>query len=323
MRLTPLLGALALGLATLPAAPLAAQGTAPVAEIAPGEALPGAFLQLPAGEGPFPVIILLGGSEGGDRGARGMAPRFRAEGYAVLGLPYYSPAYYGQDAQFPALPPAFDAIPVDKLEVARDWLAARPDIDAAHIGVYGVSKGAEFALLGGSLIDGFAAIVAIVPSDVVWEGWGVGTSPGRNSSFSWHGEPLPFVPYIGMEEEIAKYGKEGETPRLRLAHDKGRNANPGRVAAARIHVENIDEPVLVAGGDADNVWNSGEMAQYIAERRAAEGLPTVSLIFTDADHGLSGDGSNPNGSYSEADVEAQKAIWPATLKFFEENLKGG
>ncbi|MHA7818658.1 MAG: alpha/beta hydrolase family protein [Erythrobacter sp.] len=316
---------IAAAIVPLLASPLAAQ-TAPemasntaITEIAVGANLPGAFFMKPDGEGPFPAIILLGGSEGGDSGARGKAPLFLEQGYAVLGLPYYSPAW-GQPAQFPELPQAFDAIPVEKAGTAREWLAARNDIRSEDIGIYGVSKGAEFALLAGSYIDGFAAIAAIVPSDVVWEGWGPGTVEGQNSSFSWQGQPLPFVPYEGMNEAFAAAAEKNERARIRVPHDRGRNSNPDLAVAARIAVETIDEPVLVAGGDADNVWNSGEMAQFIAERRAEAGLPTVSLIFTDAGHALSGTGK-PESWMTEDEVEAQLVIWPATLAFFEEHLK--
>lgn len=304
------------------ALPAAAQPAAVApTEIAVGEALPGAFFATPEGSGPFPTIILLGGSEGGDGGARAFAPRFMAQGYAVLGLPYYAPTWPGQPSAFPQLPAAFADIPVEKAHEARRWLCARQDVECGNIGLYGVSKGAEFALLAGSLEPGFAAIAAIVPTDVVWEGWGAGTTEGQSSSFSWKGKPLPFVPYIGMNEEIAKFAIPGAKPRIRLPQDRGRHANPDRAVAARIKVEDIGAPVLVAGGDADQVWNSGEMAQAIAERRAAANLPTVSLIYTDAGHNLSGDGANAGGQLGEADVAAQKEIWPATLAFFERHLK--
>ena len=291
-------------------------------EIAVSSELPGAFFATPdSGDSPYPVIILLGGSEGNDGSARRLAPLFLAQGYAVFGYPYYSPKYYGaQQAQFPELPSAFASIPVDRMETVRDWLMAREDVESDAIGIYGVSKGAEFALLAGSLIEGFAAIAAIVPSDVVWEGWGFGTTEGETSSFSWRGEALPFVPYVGMTTEIAKYADPDQTPRLRTPQDAGRHAFPERVAAARIRVEDIDEPVLVAGGDQDNTWASGEMAQYLAERRHAEGLPTVSLIYPDAGHALSGDGT-PTEWASEADEAAQREIWPTTLAFFAEHLK--
>lgn len=316
----PLAGLVMVGLITT--APAQASQDAPSAaptEIAVGEALPGAFFRTPEGDGPHPVIIILGGSEGGDYGARRQAPLFLAEGYAVLGLPYYSPSY-GQKPQFPELPQAFASIPVESLEVARDWLYARDDIREQDIGIYGVSKGAEYALLAGSLVDGFAAIAAIVPSDVVWEGWGPGTQAGQSSSFSWRGSPLPFVPYIGMGEALSKVASGENDVRFRLPHDRGRNANPNRAVRARIAVEAIDEPVLVAGGDADKVWNSGEMAQAIAEKRAEAGLPTVSLVYTDAGHSLSGTGK-PNEYLTPADIAAQKEIWPATLAFLADNLK--
>ena len=312
--------------ALLLGSPVIAQSGEPVSptEQIVGESLPGAFFMTPDGAGPFPAIILLGGSEGGDGTVRGKAPLFLAEGYAVLGLPYYSPAYFGQQPQFPGLPRAFHNIPIDKLEIARDWLHQQSSVGDQPVGVYGVSKGAEFALLGASLIDGFDAVAAIVPTDVVWEAWGPGTVEGESSSFSWRGEPLPFVPYIGMNEEIAKYATPEPNVRLRTPQDAGRHAYPARVEAARIKIEDIDEPVLVAGGDKDDVWASGEMSQYLAERRYAAGLPTISLVFPDAGHGLSGTGEQlTEGSfrYSEADLAAQREVWPATLAFFAEHLK--
>lgn len=295
-------------------------------EVMVGDALPYAFFATPEGEGPFPAVIVLGGSEGGDFGSRGSAPLFLEQGYAVLGLPYYSPGYLPAERQLPDLPEAFDSIPLEKLEIARDWLRQRDDIMENGIGLYGVSKGAEFVLAGASRIDGFAAVVAIVPSDVIWEGWGPNAKPGEVSSFSWDGKALPFVPYLGMEEEFKKYAIPGATVRLRTPQDAGRRANPGHVPAARIRVENIDEPVLVAGGDADDVWNSGAMAQNISERRAeAGGLETVALIYPGASHALSGNGvqrTEGEFRYDEATLKAQQEIWPATLAFLARHLKG-
>lgn len=320
-----LLAALAVACAAASfAAMSAAEARPPEQALAVGQALPGAFFQRPEGPGPFPTVIVLGGSEGGDFTARQMAPLLLGQGYAVLGLPYYSPDW-GGGSSLPALPEAFHDIPLDRLETARDWLRAQPEAAGSPIGVYGVSKGAEFALAGASRIEGFDAVVAIVPSDVIWEGWGPGTTEGRSSGFSWRGEPLPFVPYVGMRAELAKFGQPGSAPRLRTPHDAGRNAHPDRVEAARIRVEAIDEPVLVAGGDEDGTWASGPMAQRIAEQRAAAGLTTVSVVALEAGHGLSGTGVQPSHGtfrYSDADLAAQAIIWPATLAFLAEHLKG-
>ena len=282
-----------------------------------GDDFPGAFLLRPPGDDQLPAIIVLGGSEGGDFAARLIAPKLASRGYAVVGLPYFSPTYWGQQPQFPELPRAFHNIPVDQLEQVHDWLCEREDVNGHKIGLYGVSKGAEFVLLGSSLIDGFGAVVTYVPSDVVWEAWGPGTTEGESSCFSWRGKPLPFVPYVGMSEEIAKYST-GEKVRMRTPHDKGREANPDRIEAARIRVEDIEAPVFIVAGDEDDVWDSGGMARNIREMRDAAGLQTIAIIDEAAGHGLSGDGYAPT---SEANARVQGQAFPAMLRFFETHLK--
>ncbi|MEO0784995.1 MAG: hypothetical protein AAFY10_04805 [Pseudomonadota bacterium] len=166
---------------------------------------PGAFVMKPAGaEEKLPVLVLLGGSEGGDGSARASGPLFAEQGFAVLGLPYYSPAWFGQQAQIPELPRGFTELPIDYLEGAVSEVRKRSDIKADKLLLMGGSKGAEYVLLAASLIPdsstggGFCGIVADVPSDVVWEGWGPGTAEGGTSGFSWRGEALPFVPYVDM-----------------------------------------------------------------------------------------------------------------------------
>lgn len=282
-----------------------------------GEDHPGAFLLTPIDHtpSPRPAIIVLGGSEGNDSAARDLAPRWASRGYAVVGLPYYSPAWGDQPQQIPGLPRAFADIPIDRLESVRDFLAARDDIDASRIGILGVSKGAEMALAGASRIEGFAAIAAIVPSDVIWEGWGGGDA---RSSFSYKGEPLPFVPYLGMGAEFAKRAR-GQAVRIRLPHDAGRLANPDRVEAARIRVEDIAAPVFVSGGDEDNVWDSGGMARNIKERRDAAGLETVAVVSLEAGHSISG---TPYSPADPPDAALIRRAHPALLEFFEEHLMG-
>lgn len=116
-----------------------------------------------------PTLIVLGGSEGGDEVARQFAPMFAALGYSVLGLPYYDPGY-DPAHKIAGLPRAFVSIPVDRLQAVHDWLAARPEVDSQRIAIWGASKGAEFALIASTRFDWVKAVVAVVPSDVVWEG---------------------------------------------------------------------------------------------------------------------------------------------------------
>jgi len=293
-----------------------------------GDAFPGAvFAHLP-GRVKRPALIVLGGSEGHDFFARGMSPRLASHGYAVLGLPYYAPVWSGPRPDLAGLPTAFADIPVDRLQAACDWLRRRRDVDATRIGLYGVSKGAEFALIAATRFDWVDAVAAIVPSDVVWEGWGVpGAVQGTHSSFSWRGEPLPFVPYDNLQGEFMGMGANAV---LRRAHDHGRAAHPARAVAARIPVETYHGALLVAGGMLDAVWASGPMAQAIAERRAEAGLDTTTLVFWGAGHALTGDGWQPTtrmdlgpmkmGGLPADTARAQAATWQATLDFFDRHL---
>ena len=280
------------------------------------EDLPGAFVMRQPGTTPKPVIVLLGGSEGGDSTARAMAPQWAARGYVAVGYPYYSPAWGDQPQAVPGLPKGFTNIPLEGLLTVRDALKARDDVDAERIGLLGLSKGAEFVLAAASRIDGFSAVAAIVPSDIIWEGWGQGAVAGETSSFSWQGKPLAFVPKKGAERALGQVPAEERVP-MRVPHAEGRAANPDRVEPARIRVEDIDEPVFLLGGGADQVWDSGDMAAKIAATRAEAGLETDLLIFADATHGISGPPQSPTRTRS---VPAKRAAWPALLSFFERTL---
>jgi acetyl esterase/lipase len=278
-------------------ATLTLQPSLPAVQQRKAEPFAGAvFAVLPTAAGKKrPALILLGGSEGGSFITRDAAV-WASRGYAVLALPYYSPPGWSPSgptpAELPSLPAAFADIPIERLEAAREWLAQQSEADAARIGVMGTSKGAEFALLAAARMPWIKAVVAIVPTDVVWEGWGPGVAAGSRSSFAYKGEALPFVPYLDFDKEFAGFAT-GADVKIRRPQDKGRAANPARVPAARIPVDRIAAPVLVAGAHDDQVWDSGSMAQAIADARNKAGLPTEALVFPDAGHFLGGTGLTP------------------------------
>jgi len=294
---------------------------------------PGARLALPAGGGQRPAIIALGGSEGGSRTVGAAAALLASHGFAVLALPYYSPPGWGTNGptapEVAGLPTAFADIPADRLEAARQWLAQQPEVDASRVALYGVSKGAELALVAASRLAWPKAVVAIVPSDVVWEGWGQGVAPGQRPSFTWQGQPLPFVPYVDFGKEFMGF-QTGQPVIIRRPQDKGRAAHPQRVAAARIAVENYAGPLMVAGSHGDQVWDSGGMAMNIVAARQAAGLDTVALVYSDAGHALSGTGWSPTTQYNagpmkmggnpQADAQAQAETFARTLAFLRQAL---
>lgn len=277
--------------------------------VEPIEEFPGAFLARPTqATTRLPLIIVLGGSEGDDTTARRIAPQLAAHGYAALGLPYRSPDR-GQGQAIPGLPSVFSEIPVDRLEQVYQWALSDARVDSTRIGLWGVSKGAEFALIAAANYDWLDAVAAIVPSDVVWEGFGSGNLERTGTpSFSMKGKPLPYVPY-------------GAPGRRRNAKDMGRWQNPKAAAAARVPIERFQGLLLVAGGEQDRTWDSAGMSQAISERRAEHGLQTVSLIFPNAGHQLAGGLLTPVEAEERETVEgvgqARMAAWTATLGLFE------
>jgi dienelactone hydrolase len=297
--------------------------------VSPVPELPGAVFARRAGGGRRPALILLGGSEGGASIGEAAAP-LASHGFAVLTLPYYSPADDEGRREVPALPEAMVEIPVETLDRARDWLAARDDVDADRIGVHGTSVGATLALLGAVHLDWVDAVVASVPSDVVVDGWGPGIAEGERSAFSLRGEPLPFVPVLGYEEELAR-AQAGLDVRVRRAYERGRAAFPERAARARIPVEKIRGNVMLIGSYDDQMWASGQMASQMAERRLEAGLPVTALLFTEAGHALYQTGYAPTtrapgrrreqGGSPQGDAQAQARAWPETLAFLRNALR--
>lgn len=303
----------------------------PAVRTSPAEGLPGAVFAILPGPHKRPAVILLGGSEGGSLITRDAAP-LASHGLAVLALPVYSPPNRAGVREIPELPAAWADLPVETLNKARDWLARRPDVDASRIAIHGTSMGALLALLGGVHLPWVKGVVANVPSDVVWDGWGPGVALGTRSTFSMAGQPLPFVALVGYEEELAGY-ERNEPVILRRAFERGRAARPDLAAQARVPVERIRAPVMVIGGYDDQMWPSGAMAQAIAERRAEAGLDTEALLFADAGHLLYDTGYAPTTGYNaglrktggtpQANARAQAEVWRRTLAFLRRVLSAG
>lgn len=291
---------------------------------------PAARLYRLPGSAPRPVIVVLHGADGGTGASERFGPKLASLGYAVVGLPYYSPdwAEFAPPKAIPELPGSFIDIRIDQIAELRDWLATRPEVDATRIALFGGSKGAEFALIAASKYPWLTSIVALAPSDLVWEGWGLEMveAEGTRSSFSFEGQPLPFMPYVGFVEGLLA----GPDADLLKIHEDGRAAYPDREAAARIPVEAFPGPVMLVAGDADSQWRSGQMARSLAAVRERAGLATELLVYPEAGHDISGDGWAPTivgiergGGSAEANARAQADAWPRILGFLERTLRPG
>lgn len=273
-----------------------------------------------------PVVVILAGADGGDEGGKRFGPILAEMGYAAVSLPYYSPDWrpYGEAPEFPDLPGSFIDIRVDQISDLRQALSAMPGVDVERFGLFGGSKGSEFALIAASRYPWIDAVVAYTPSDIVWEGWGMEMveAEGTRSSFSFGGQALPFMPYRGFVEGLLA----GDAADLRAIHENGRADHPDREASARIRAEDYPGALMLIAGEKDGQWNSARQARNIAASRTAAGLPTEALIYPDAGHDLiGGDGdlrqAHRSGGSPEADAAARLDAWPKVVAFLATALR--
>lgn len=289
--------------------------------------LPGSYFAAHPEPGKHPVIILVDGTDDLRASREVLMPQLVSKGYSVLHFATYSLVYGASRQAVDGLPSRYVDVPIDRLQDAYDWLGTQPGVDADRVGLYGFSRNGAYVLLAATKYDWVKAVAGVSPSDVVWEGWGQGVKLGTSSSYSWKGQPFPYVPYSpNWFKETAKLGRR-EPARLRTPMDEGRWANLERVAAARIPVESYRGPLLLAGSEQDDIWSAGHAAQNMAERRAEQGLKTTLLVFPFAGHSLLGDGQNPTVLLFEKDevraiqAKAMSQTWQSTVDFFEAALK--
>jgi dienelactone hydrolase len=235
-------------------------------------------LYLPPGAGVWPGVVLLGGAEGG-RPDPAYAALLASEGYVVFGL-----AYFG----VPGLPKTLNRIPLEYGLTAARWLAERPEVAGDRVGLVGTAKGAEYALvLASTEPSRFAAVVAHVPSDLVWPG--LGTTGAQVSSWTRAGADVPFL--RSTPARGASSAQQGQPVRWADAYERAvTTASRWRLAVARIPVEQISAPVLFTSGDADGMWPSTAQAQRALQSITNAGNPYGSAVldFPGAGHLVGG-----------------------------------
>lgn len=274
---------------------------------------------IPPTEKPLPLIITLSGSSGGFGESR--AQLLASHGFAVLALGYFG---------MKDLPPILENIPLEYFENALKWIKSRSDIDAAQIGFYGVSRGAELSLILGCLFpDSIQAIVASLPSSVVYSGIADSHTP------AWTYKGLPFAPSAPVHDVLDK-----NEPPIRLTPKflQGLKDDPKAFAAAAIPVEQIGCPILLISGGDDEMWPSLLFAQQIKNRLEQKGssiscthlnyplaghtigvpfLPSSNSVYYQAKNGLL---FVTGGTPQDNDL-ASRDSWNKIIEFFKTNLK--
>ncbi|MGH9731142.1 MAG: acyl-CoA thioester hydrolase/BAAT C-terminal domain-containing protein [Candidatus Acidiferrales bacterium] len=286
-------------------------------------------LFIPPGREPHPIVIVLGGSGGGyDLDKAAVLAR---HGFATLSL-----AYFG----LPGLPTWLHRVPLEYFAHTMAWLERRPEVDVRRMGVLGISRGAELALLLSSTFPEIRAVVAYAPSSVAWGSGGRDKASGEIIPCWTRGtEAMPFAPlplrgFVARSAvPVALLRRPVKFRNLFRAALRNRNA----IARAQIPVERTRGPILLISGGDDHVWPASRMAEMICARLRAHNFAhsVEHLHYPKAGHELrypflptTARTTRPAGlkfaisfgGTAEADAEAQKDAWRRALAFFRNSL---
>jgi hypothetical protein len=244
-------------------------------------------------------------------GVSGGVEEERCRILASYGVAALSIRWFGGIGQ----PPGICEVPLESFGPSLDRLAALSE----RLAVFGVSKGAEAALLLAVRDPRITLSVAMSPSSVVWANIGAGrdgkTWPAR-SSWTWQGEALPFIRY---DDSWTVPG--GDWPSYLGLYEQSLQTFAHDIDASEIPVERIGGEVIVTSGGDDQVWPSDAFAGAIVQRRHQAGLGTVAVEHPQAGHRPVLPGEAPSygsmlarGGSPEADAELGAAIWAAASK---------
>jgi len=276
-------------------------------------------LYTPGGSDPAPAVILLHGSRAGEMTTH--AKLLASRGYSALALKYFGSKNDNADM--------LSEVPVEYVQRAIDATLEHDRVGGEQVGLLGISKGAELALLAGSEYDSVGAVVAIAPSLYVWEGFDRNWDRTGESSWTIDGDPVPFLEYV-PEEAV------GDTDGFRRTYELGeRRATESERQAATIPVEDIDGPVLLVSGTDDRVWHSTPMAEDITSRLtgADRDYADDHLSYEGAGHailppylptyGMNDSQAVALGGTPEANARANGDHWPAVLEHLTALEPGG
>jgi dienelactone hydrolase len=282
-----------------------------------------ATLFLPVTHLPAPGVMVLGGSEGGIGMAEELAALLASHGFASMAL-----AYFGAGG----LPPLLAEVPIEYLEDAMQRLLRRPEVSGRGLGVVGISRGGELALLLASTCSHVRAVVGFAASSIVWPGFTPG-APRPRSAWTHRGRALPFA-------TPRPQPPTNGNGRLELLNwFLGALQDEPTLATAAIPVERIRGAVLLVSGRDDRMWPSRWLADRVMQRLAAVSSVRCSshvhLSYPGAGHGVGHPPGLPEapacfvtkdgtclalgGSRSGNARSAQRA-WPRVISFLSWHL---
>lgn len=201
-----------------------------------------ATLYLPKSKKKLPAIIVLSGSEGGINKAQCIAQMISNYGIATMAI-----GYFGMNG----LPKNLEKIPLEIVKEAIDILKNNKNIDSKRVGIYGRSKGAEFALIAATKFEDLSCIILNSPSIFVLEGV-KGRFPSNSSSWVFKGKEIDYFEFKATEYLKAKIKKE-------------LYPNPNIEISARMPLEQLNGNILLLSSVHDEIWPAYQSSLKIKE----------------------------------------------------------
>lgn len=260
----------------------------------------------PPGDGPFPVIVVVPGSDGGV--PEHIAALYASHGYASLALAYFNAPEPG------VLPPTLTEIPLEYFGTAIRWLDARPELDISTLTLSGTSRGGELALLLGSIYPEFRVILAWVPSNYVNGGMGPDDPEHDRAAWTLNGEPVDFVRrWTGP----AAQRDERDGVQVFAINSLRRLQERDAFRDAEIPVERINGPILFLSGEDDLLWPSATYSRWAIQRLEEHGFAheIQHLHYAEAGHtiGPNGNPATVLGTSELPGADPEKRVGPIHL----------
>jgi nucleolar protein 56 len=196
--------------------------------------------------GPLPAVLILHGSEGydadsGPTGLQNTAKHYAAQGFVTLAL-----CYFGCSGR----PSVLERMPLEYVFSALDYLEGLPEVDGSNVSIWGLSRGAELALIVGADRQELRSVVALYGSPTV-----AGATTGN-------GTLIRDCAWTLNDQCLAGYGTLQVIP-----------------------VERIKGPVLLLHGLDDALWPAA-YSQRIEDELEAAGHPSQLTVLPGVGHGF-------------------------------------
>lgn len=265
-------------------------------------------LRLPAGEGPFPLVVFASGNGGGGmawvrehtRNRSWTQEQFLEAGYAVAWMRYRAEVDYAYDkigklvVDIRQRRQLLNRGPLEYEDAISivEYLKTLPAIDGERIGYLGMSHGGEMALKIASEYRGFKAMVANEPASHEF----LRLRPDETASIN------PETGLLNVERMLMREAAKVR-PRITEA-----------VVAERVGP--IETPIFVQGRDTDELQGIFRVSYDVL---VDHGKAARWASYDHPEHGFVYVARNAAGAYAPDPV--QKQVVADSIAFFDEHMK--